>query len=266
VLDIYKYPNYKNFLSSLIKKGPRGFQSALAQGIGCQASYLIQVLNDKGDLTEEQALRLTQFLKLDDDRAEYFFLLVCHARSQTKELKEYYLRKLHENKNNNENIKNRVPKNEELNLEKAVFYFSNWDVSVVHLATSVEELQTPSALATRFKIPPKRIEEILKFLIENEMVTSMKGRYCFKGSSLYLPKDSVLNLVNQLNSRALAEKSLRSGDIDSLHFSSKFVIAKKDFEELKKNVRDFIEQEHKKIPDSKCEDVYSLVIDVFRVF
>ena len=72
-MDIFKFDNYKQFLSAKIKSQSRGYQSALAKAVRCQASYLIQVLTKKSDLTEDQAVLATQFLNMSSDERDFFF-------------------------------------------------------------------------------------------------------------------------------------------------------------------------------------------------
>ncbi len=93
-MDVFSYLDYKAFLIDLIKANARGYQTALAKAINCQAAYLIQVLKKKGDLTGDQALKATEFLGLNEESQDYFMLLINFSRSGSPELKSYYRDKI----------------------------------------------------------------------------------------------------------------------------------------------------------------------------
>lgn len=264
-MDIFNYNNYKLYLSDLIKSKPRGYQSLLAKVINCQASYLIQVLTNKNELSEDQAFKASVFLNFSKQRRDFFMLLVSASRATTLELQAYYNEKVSRLRAQQENIKNCVPESNEIDIKISTEYYSNWDVSIVHLATSTPHLQKPEAIAERFRLSLKRVNYVLNFLVQNNLVELVNKKFIFKGSSIYLEKESPLNQLHQINRRDQSLRSLRENDQENIHFASSFVITKKEFADLKKDIKTLIENSHKKIIESPSEEVYSLVIDLFKV-
>ncbi len=264
-MDIFKFNNYKAFLTATIRSHPRGFQSGLAKGIGCQGSYLIQVLTKKSDLTEDQALSAAEFLNMSEEERDFFLLLVGQSRAISKELRTFYSEKISKLKNKREDIKNRMPSAGEIKSSIATEYFSNWDVSTIHILTSSPLFQDPKKISDRLGLNINRVNVVLKFLETNNLVERQGIRWIFKGDPVYLPKDSPLNYIHQINRRDQVARSIREFDPEDIHFASGFMISKKQFDELRNEIKLLIEVAHKKIVASPSEEFYSLVIDLFKV-
>ena len=264
-MDIFKFNSYKLFLTAVIKSKGRGYQSALAKAMNCQASYLIQVLTKKSALTEDQAILAVQFLNLSPDAKEFFLLLVGHSRAVTKELRSFYSEKITKFLKNIEDIKNIVPKSNEIPSGILTEYFSNWDISTIHLATSSAFFQEPKKIADRLRLNINRVIFVLKFLESNGLVEHKSDKWVFKGEPIYLAKDSPLNYIHQINRRDQVARSIREFNHDDIHFASTFMISKKQFDELKNDIKQLIEAAHKKIVPAPSEEIYSLVIDLFKV-
>lgn len=252
-------------MTAVIQSKSRGFQSALAKAMNCQGSYLIQVLTKKSELTEDQALMAAKFLNLSSDEQDFFLLLVGNSKAVSKELKSLYSEKIAKFRKNRNDIKNLVPKTNEIEASILTEYFSNWDISTIHLATSSPLFQDPKQISERLRLNINRVNFVLKFLETNNLVDCLGNKWVFKGDPIYLPKDSVLNFVHQINRREQVARSIREPDQEDIHFASAFMINKKQFDELKKDVKFLIENAHKKIVDAPSEEMYSLVIDLFKI-
>ncbi len=264
-MSILNFNDYKLFLTAIIESKPRGFQSSLAKAIGCQASYLIQVLSKKNELTEDQGIKAAQYLKLSKEELEYFLLLLGLSRATSVELKNYYSQKIAVALKFKNDIRKNVPHTSEIQKEIAIEYFSNWDIPIIHLATSIPFLQEAITISNRLKLDIKRVEYVLNFLNLNKLVEFKKNKWIFSGDPIFLPKQSPLNLIHQTNQRNQIARSLRELSNEDIHFCSTFVISAKQFEEIKKEIRSLIESSHRNIVSSPSEEIYSLVIDLFKV-
>lgn len=264
-MNIFLEDDYRLILAAQLKDRPRGFQTIFAKAIGCQASYLIQVVKGKADLKEEQALSAANFLGFSRFQRDYFLLLVGKARAATPPLRSMYMEKISAMRQAHDELKNRAPGFKEIELATAVEYFSHWDFSTIHVATSVPHLQTIEELAARFKLDPVRVKEVLSFLHDRGLVIQTNDRWVHSGESFFIPRESVLNNFNQMVRREQGIHSLRSQDKSNIHFGSIFTMSAEQFEALKGEISDSIEKSLKKIGDSPSEEVYSLVIDFFKV-
>jgi uncharacterized protein (TIGR02147 family) len=263
-----KYSNYKEYLRDLLKdKGTeRGFQSQMAKAMNCQAAYLSQTLRGKVELTEDHALKLTLFLKLNPLESEYFILLLRLSRAATPELRQYLEEKRVELAAKEEDLNNKVRAKSARDSEAFMArYFASWVPLTLHVATSSPHLQTVEKLAERFHLSPAVVEENLFFLEEYNLVKREGKRFKFSGESIHLPKTSSLHGVYQVNQRTQAIRSIHEKDKNSLHFSSVFTIDKKSYKDLLEICNKAIEDTHKVIHESGTEEVYSINLDLFRV-
>src|SRR5574343_331278 len=91
--EIYEYQDYRDFLreyiSSLPKKG-RGFKKDLADYLLCQTTHISQVLSKKTNFTQEQGVRLIDFIHLTEEERKFFMILLNQIRAGSVSLKEFY--------------------------------------------------------------------------------------------------------------------------------------------------------------------------------
>ncbi|MDO9180995.1 MAG: TIGR02147 family protein [Bacteriovorax sp.] len=268
MLSPLKFDNYKKYLISLISEnsGTRGFQSILAKAMNCQAAYLSQVLRGKVELTEDHAIKLVLFLKLNDLESEYFILLLRLSRAATRELVGYLENKRLEMQDHQDDLNNKV--RAKIARENETFiakYFASWIPSSIHIATSSKQYQTINSLAERFHLPEALVLENLKFLEKHQLVNRENDLWIFRGESIHLPKNSSLNEPYQVSLRTQVLKSIQAKNKNNLHFSSVFTIDKKSYKEILEVCNNAIEESHKIIHDSGTEELYSICIDLFEV-
>jgi uncharacterized protein (TIGR02147 family) len=267
-----KFANYKEFLQKLIKaRKERGYQSQMSRAMNCQAAYLSQVLKGKVDLTEDHAVKLAQFLKLNALESDYFILLVRLGRAATPELRKYLEERRVELLDKEDELQNKVHAKSARDTEEfSAKYFASFLPLLVHISTSSKHYQTVSELKERFGLSAVQIETTLKFLEEYKLVVRSfeKGeeKWKFSGESIHLPKSSSMNVPYQVSLRTLALKSIQEKKFkENLHFSSVFTMDKKSYKEIFEILNRAIEDSHKVIHDSGTEEVYSMSIDYFKV-
>ena len=90
--DLFEYSSYKDFITSKVgpRNGRKGVRGAIARALGCQPTYISQILYAKAHLSLEQAEALTKFFGLTTDEAHFFLLLVQRERAGTQNLKTYF--------------------------------------------------------------------------------------------------------------------------------------------------------------------------------
>lgn len=213
----------------------------------------------------KQALKATEFLNIPENSRDFFMLLVNFSRAATQSLRAYYNEKISRNRKSHEELKNRVQHSKELELKVAIEYFSDWDVSTIHIATSSPNFQEPEKIAERFRIRLARVNYVLQFLKKNDLVEHVGKRWIFNGELIFMAKDSALHHIHQINRREQVARSLREHDPDDVHFAMVFAISDTHFKELKSEFKLLIEKAHQKIVKSPSEEVCSLVIDLFKV-
>lgn len=234
--------------------------------MGCQPSYLLQVLKEKAELTEDHALKLCQHLGFEDAETEYFVLLVRLSRASTTELVQFLQKKRLSLQAAASEFGSKVDAHSLLDSEKFLSqYFATWVASTLHVATSSKKFQTASALATRFGLPEEVVDSTLRFLEKFDLVTRDGRTFTFEGGSVHLPRNSVLNVPHQTGRRMQALRSVQLNDDEDVHFSSVFTLDRKTYVEVRKLVRDLVAESHRRIHAGGTDDVYGLCLDLFRV-
>lgn len=265
---IYQYHDANHFLNELVygSHAKRGLQTQLAKAMGCQAAYLSQVLKEKAELTDDQALRLTKYLGFSPLESEYFLTLIRLRRAASVELKKYLTKQLAGIAQTADEMRHRADATT-VNLQEKILstYFSSWIPATLHVATSSPNFQTVSALAHRFGLSEKKVEDVLQFLATAGFVERRDHKWCFSGGSIHLPKESVFHITQQVAHRHQVIRSIECRSGDDLHFSSVFTIDQEDFQKLKAQMRDWVQKTQKKIHASGTEEVYMFCLDMFCV-
>jgi len=264
-VNIFEYLDYRTYLKECIKTQSRGFQSQLATAMKCQATYLIRVLKEEAQITDDQAFRACRFLNLTQKELDHFLELVRFDRASDPELKKHYQRNIDISVKANNEIKNRVPGSAiETNLKTQVEYYSSWQPSVLQLATSCPHLQTETELAQRFSLDITQVRSILEFLHESGLVALKDGRYEHTGKSIHLPKQHPLHKPFQRLRREMVFRSLDKPVEDNLHFSSGFATSKKHVKKLREEFLNLIEATHRDLAETASEEIFILVVDLFK--
>lgn len=268
MISVFKYANYRELLKDLLY-GPdskRGDQSELAKAMGCQASYLLQVLKEKAELTEDHVIRLAHHLNLGDLQTEYFLQLLRISRAATKDLIQFLEKRRADLMRQQSDLENKVESRPLLDSEQFLSrYFSSWIPSTIHVATSSEKFQSPSAIAERLSLPINIVEDTLNFLEEYSLIKRRGKDFLFASGSIHLPRRSALNEAHQSGRRIQVLRSIQQQNNESLHFSSVFTLDEKSFKELKHMMTQFIEGSHKKIHEAGTDEIYAMSMDLFQV-
>lgn len=263
-INIFEYLDYRAYIRKHFELGPRGLQTQLAGAMKCQASYLIKVLKGESQLTEEQTYRGGRFLNLPKKELEYFLDLVRYDKTADLDLKRHLEKKLIARAAATHQVQNRVDASSlESSLLTQIKYYSSWQPSILHLATSCRHLQTEKSLAARFSIEPAQLRTILEFLKENTFISYANGKYKHLGNSIHLAKDSPLHKPFQRTRRELALQSLEQPKSEDLHFSSAFATSKRHIKVLRESFLKIIEESHQELADTDSEEIVMLVLDFF---
>ena len=266
--EIFAYSNYVKYLEGLaLDQKARGRTKAeLALRLGCQPAYLSQVLAGRVHLTEEHILRLCESLEFEKPKTEYFLLLLRLAKAGSPELKKYLSLQLTELKKSSEELEEHLVANKRQgNDEAAMYYTSSILPSLMHVATSCQALQTPTALAERFRLDPQVVDHHLHQLEKFKMVEFRGGRWNFAGASLHFSKGSSLETQLQLARRLMALNQVSFRQETDLHYSVLFSTDEVTFKKMRELFLTTIEKLHKQVAPTPGHDVYAICLDYFKV-
>ncbi len=268
--DIYEYRNYREYLRAVIVSKPkrgRGMKVALARAANCPVSLVSQVLSRERHFSLEQAEGVNEFVGHTHEEAQFFFLLLQHARAGTPALRKRLQHEIDLIVARRLVLKERLGVGNPLSVEAQATFYSSWLYSAIHVLLSIERFQTKEALSHHLGLSLKKTSEILEFLVSVGMAEGVEhGRFRIGPARIHLGTDSPLISKLHSNWRLQAIRSLEREDSDvDLHYSSAVTISEADSSRIKSMLVKFIAEIKTIIRESKEEGAHCFSIDFFRI-
>lgn len=266
-ISIFDFSTYKAYLRARIgDSGQRkGQRSKLASALGCQPTFVTQVLNKDQHFSLEHLEKVSRFLGHSEDEEEFLYLLAERERAGTKELRVRFENKIRRMQESRQVLTKRLGAETVLSPDKQHVYYSSWHYSALHIAVAVPALRTREALSQYFSLPIKKVTEVLEYLSSAGLVVQERGEYRIGPTKIRLGKDSPNILRHHGNWRIQALESLdREGEAD-LHYSGVLCLSKKDQAKIKSKIFEAL-QEHLAISDASAEEeICCYNIDLFSL-
>ena len=265
--NIYRYIDYLQIVEIMQKSNAKiyGYKSQMAEAAGCQRSFFSQVLKGQVHLTPEQALGLATFWNIAEAEREYFVNLVLFARSGTKALKNYYLRKIEAARAEHEKLSKRIGDVPQVPEAQAALFFSSWHFMAINILITIPNFRTSSAIASRLSISTDLVDKTLTTLHELGFVRKEGSEWRTTNATIHQPRDSIFSSLNHSHWRKRASDDAFLGSESSLHYTSVCSLSKKDVDAIKQLVLQLIDESRKIVAPSVEEELYCLVCDWFRV-
>lgn len=266
---IFEFNDYRAYLKRHIQSLPkRGFgeSTKMAKYLSVSSTFMSHVLAGSRTLTTEQSNLLAEYLGLSDLESDYFFYLVQLEKAGTQKLKKYCEKKLGEIKNQSLKVSDRVEYKRELNdEEKSIFYSHPW-YSAIHSYSAIRtDGIAVEEFLNRFDIDRTKLLEILKFLKETGLCEFSNGRYKSGTQSTHIGVDSPHLLKHHTNWRLRAIQAGESLTHHELMYTVNVSLSKNDFELLREQMVQFIDQFLKTIYPSPSEEIACFNMDWFWI-
>jgi transcriptional regulator with XRE-family HTH domain len=264
--SVYTSKSYKPFLLQLIRNAPHGghgMRKKLAEAMGCQLTYVSQVLNGSRHLSVDQAEAAARFFGLDADEAECFIWLVEWERAGTVAARKFFLRLIERKRSEYLQLRNRVSISDDLKDSDKATYYGDPLYAAVHMAVTIPEYRTTEALVRRFRQPSERIKGILAFLKARGLVEERKGQLEPGSRYLFIEKKSPFILQHHSNWRMQALQSVARREEDSVHLSMVVSLSDKDAAVLRTRIGQFVEELSATIKVSREERLMVMNLDFF---
>jgi uncharacterized protein (TIGR02147 family) len=267
VSTVFDSTNYRKYLNArLTGDGPRsGLKSAAAKAIGCHSTYLSQVLNDRADLSLEQADLMNAFLAHTKEESDFFILIVLKARAGTTSLRNHFQEQIDAQLSKRTLIKNRVGQKTEITAIDESKFYSSWYFGVLHVLVSIPSLQSREAIAQYLKLPLERVTECLTFLEQIQLIRRKGSMYEHNASMVHLSNDSTNIVKHHLNWRLRSMRVIEERGASDTHYSAAVSLSKRDAARIKQILVDNLQQNLEIIASSKEEVAYGLLFDFFEL-
>ncbi len=265
-MNIFLEDNYRSIVRALLgaKKKAYGQVTQLAKALDVNTTLISQILSGKRHFTEDQAARVSEFLKMNPNEKYYFLLLVQRERAGTQELRSILDQQIHRQREEAKNLKGRVSSDLELSFAEQAIYYSSWIYSALHVAVSLVGCSDLKGLSQRLRLPEHSLMQKIQSLIQMGILTETERGYQLGSRSAYLPPDSPLVSVHHQNWRQISVEKMMLEDSRSLFFTAPFSISEKDFQVLREETTEFLKSLFQRVSQTKPEELACYRIELFR--
>lgn len=254
-----------DYLGYRHKRRPRGAIKKLADQLHCHPTFLAQVLNEKANLSMEQALTVAQFYEFSREELEYFLLVLQLNRAGTKELRVFLKEQINKLRELHRDLQPRdqKPLSSLGNFEAE--YFSHWLYQMIHGMTQITRWQKSIAIAKALNLAEMEIKFILARLEVMGLVKQEKGQWKCLQDSMHLAKDSpfIRSLHSTWKTKILSDFQ-SSSNIEGTHFSGILAVSESDYQKIREQLVKFLNNLRKTAENSEPQNVYLLSIDCYQ--
>lgn len=266
-MNVFEHKEYRAILKEQIQNnsGKRGYLGELAKAASCQRSYLTLVIKGDTHFTLDHAFGLTQFWSLSEPESDYFMDLVSFERTGSPSLRKRLTKRMEQLKKANRDFSQRYAQPSPQNFESEMAYYSSWYMGAIHVIVSIPGYQSPQMIATRLELPLELVNESLSTLRDHGFVKQQGGKWYLAKGNIHLPRHSLFNFLNHQNWRMRAVSDTRRASSEGMHYTAVQSISKADYEEIKKLLLKFVDQQRKIVTESKDEELAVLCCDWFTI-
>lgn len=265
-MSIFEYNEYKGFLKEWIEAQPkngRGLIRRMADHLRISPTMMSHILSGDKHFSMETANDLTSFIGMDESEAEYFLLLVSHAKAGSFSLRERFRKKIISEQRKAAEISKRVKADADLpNIAKTVFY-SHWLYTGIRNMTACPDFQNIDDIAKHLNLPRATIKKVTEFLVKNELCLEKNGKLIPGPKQTHVGHQSPLVSRHHQNWRLQSFSKMIDADDKNLFFTAPMSLSHETAELIRQKIPGFIEEIIKLVRPSPSETVRCLNIDWF---
>lgn len=267
--NLFQFNDYRGFLKARLDEMPKRGHGQLrkwAARLRMHTTQLSQIMGGNRDLSEEQAVDLSDLLGMSELECEFFLELVRLARANSPRLRSRIQAHLKRLRDRSKEVSEHIPA-QGIALspaEQAVFY-SDWIYSAVRLLCSIDGVNSVDAIATYLGESNQRVRHALDFLTSVGLCEFSEGRYAMGPSRTHLNAESPLVRQLHANWRLRALAAVEKQDRQNLHYTSPMTVSREDAERIRMSLLNQIATIQKWVEPSKSESLICLNIDLFGV-
>ena len=266
--NIYSYNDYCAFLRDLEgskDQRTRGFWTQIAKATGCQTSYVSRILAKGAHFSQEQTLRLCDYLLFQSEETEYFICLVESQKASSPELKSFYKKKLDTIREKNLTIKDRVKPSVTMSAEALATFYSQWYYLAIHVLLLNPKFRSATTIATALGLSLTTVEKTLRFLLDQDLVKTKNGELVPGEVDTHLGHASPFVKQHHSNWRIAAIESIRGEEDRNLHYSAVSSLSEEAVRVLREKFVSLIEDYVKTIKPTRDETLYAFNLDFFKL-
>ena len=267
-IDLFDLESYKDFLKAYIDKNrKRGLVSELAKAAGCDRTYLSQSLNSKVQLTPDHILGISNYMGMGDSEQNYLLHLNLFERSNSESAKKVLKKQMDSIKKQNQFLSEKIQDTEnpfELSDEDKNIYYSSWLYQAVHILSAIDSYQESQKIADKIGLKLSQTKAILNQLETMGLITKTGKKWQHSKKPVHIPRGSLHNTINHIHWRTKANEQFNNPS--NVHYTGVFTLSKKDYNKIKKQVLNLIEDHRTTIGESGSEELYCFCCDLYSPF
>lgn len=266
-MNVFDYQSYKEYVNEWIKNQANGGHGQLRQmalELGVNSVIMSQVFRGTRNLSAEQAVEVAKYLELSTLAQDYFLLLVQKERAGSHELQAVYERQIVEVRAAAQSLKNRI-KNQKFSDESKATFYSRWHYSAIRLGLSIPKLSTTNAIADHLGIERSTVNQVIEFLMKNQLITGKENNYNLGPSVTHVGHDSPFVNRHHNNWRLQGMHAMDKSRKEDLFYSGPMALSNSAAQKIRKLVLDLVEKSTKTASESESETLRCLSIDWFEI-
>jgi uncharacterized protein (TIGR02147 family) len=268
LMTVFQFDDYKACFLKWLEEMPnsgRGQFRRLAQHLRVSSVFITQVFRGDRDLNPDQALDTTEFMGLTELETEYFLLLVQEARAGGHRLKTRVRKKRQALKVEAIDLKKQISQDAELSHEAKSVFYGHWHYSAVRLLCSLPGFETSAEIATKFQLPIDRVNQILGFLNQHQLIVPTKRGWKMGPKVTHLEASSPFIISRQIQWRTKGFEAMSTSSPENLFYTGPMSLDEKTFEEVRQILADAIRNVVDKVKPSEPAMLACLNLDWFRL-
>lgn len=266
-LNLFEFSDYRLYLKTWLEEAKRSKTfnlTRLAEVAQVHPTFLSHVLVGSKHLSLEQAALISRHISHTHLEREYFFILIQLDKAGSKIVRDYWLEKKRLLESEKNKLSRRFDVHHELTDEHRITFYSSWIYVAVWASTGIEDGQTLTQIAARFRLTRSKAEEIMNFLVQTGVCFESKGKFKMGKVHVHVGSESPFVVKHHSNWRMKAIQRMDFREDSELFFTAPMSISKKDFSAIREKLNAAIKQVVDIAKLSSPEDLFCLNIDFFQ--
>jgi uncharacterized protein (TIGR02147 family) len=268
-LSLLSFCDYKTCLKALLtdleEQDCTGQRSALARAMGCQPAYLSRVLNGEGELSFEQMEAACRFFVLKPSEAHFLISLLGENRAGTQQMKSFWREHIRAARKEHQELKGRLGLRDSLSDGEILTYYGSWHHSAIHIAASITELQTVSALSEYLSLSEEIVRASLDFLMCVGLVEKKANRYVTSERNIHLERNHSMVEKHHINWKLKSIEAVNKPGAEAIRYTGVMTLSYADAERIKELILDAVERARQIVRESPEEILGCYSFEFFEV-
>ena len=266
-MAVYEFTDYKKFFNDWVSAQPKdgfGEYRKLAQALGLSTTMISQIFKGDKHFSLEMASDFCDYLKFDENEAEYFLLLVEFQKAGTHRLKERLKKQITQRQERAKKLENRVKQQTEMSDAAKNLYYSHWMYAGIHIASDLNGVNDAAEIAQILNIPKNQVQKVLDFLIENNLVVKKGDKLHLGTARTYIGQSNILLSKHLSNWRLRSIQQLDLQNTNNFHYTAPSCLSKELADQIRQELPTFVQSIVGRIIPTESQVVRCLNIDWFE--